>query len=328
MRRYVTAISTAVVMAAAGVAAGVVKYRRDERLRIASSRDDAFGTVHSPSRSIRSSDGLRLHVEIDEGPAPTLVFLHGWMCTLDTWHYQRLALRGRARMVFEDLRSHGESGRAPAEACSLDDLASDLEQILEQLVPDSKIVLVGHSMGAMTIMRYAERNPAEIGSRIVGAVLVGTSAGRLMRKLPVARQMRGWINMVSPFLDLGRVPGTAAVMRGTGTWRRASQRAVDEASSMIAETRSHVIADFVDNFIDLDLTTGLNELARIPVSVVTGREDKMTPTSHSRWIARQIGTAQLVTIPEAGHMVMLERPEEVTAAIDILVQEVTEGQVP
>ena len=72
----------------------------------------------APSTAIRvqvtAADGVLLNCEVDEAErkTPTVVFVHGWVESIDVWHYQRLALRGKVRMVFVDLRSHGESGRS------------------------------------------------------------------------------------------------------------------------------------------------------------------------------------------------------------------------
>lgn len=314
--RTIGLLTTAGAVAAASVAATFMKQRHDERRRIAAGEDEAFGSVHAEALPIMSADGLQLHAEVDDGPEPTVVFVHGWMCTLDTWHYQRLALRDRVRMVFADTRSHGRSDVAPSWACSLDDLASDLERILAELAPQGPVVLVGHSMGGMTIMHFARLHPELFGTRVVAVVLVGTSSGQLMRSSPGLRFVGTTLRASSPVIDLGLAPVMQLFMRGFGVGTKASQRAVDEAAEMIGRAPARVIADFFENFVDLDLGEGVKELARVRTAIVSGTKDRMTPFSHSRWLHKQIAGSQIFPITDAGHMVMLEEPEQVTEAIE------------
>jgi pimeloyl-ACP methyl ester carboxylesterase len=78
-----------------------------------------------------------------------------------------------------DQRSHGQSGRSEAENCTVEQLGADLERILEERVPHGPVVLVGHSMGGMTIMSLADRRPDLFGDRVVAVALLSTSAGKL-----------------------------------------------------------------------------------------------------------------------------------------------------
>ena len=117
--------------------------------------------MHSTPLSVTAADGVSINVEVDEADrrTPTVVFVHGWLCTLDSWHYQRLAMRGAVRMAFVDQRSHGRSGRSGATNSSLADLASDLAPVLAEVAPPGPVILVGHSMGGMTIMQLAIDDP-------------------------------------------------------------------------------------------------------------------------------------------------------------------------
>src|SRR5690606_19622186 len=87
------AASTAGAFAAAGVTAKVLKDRESERRRLTRGDEVPFGSVRGDALEVISSDGLSIHTELDEGTGPTIVFVHGWLCDSDTWHYQRLAMR-------------------------------------------------------------------------------------------------------------------------------------------------------------------------------------------------------------------------------------------
>ena len=124
-------IAAAVVgVVAAGTAAGVALERRAVgRARRAPDpyAEEAFGSLHSPGRTVYADDGVPLHVEVDgeDDAGVTVVFVHGFTLSLDCWHFQRRDLDGIGRRVFYDQRSHGESGRSPRENSTVDQLGAD-----------------------------------------------------------------------------------------------------------------------------------------------------------------------------------------------------------
>ena len=84
-------------------------------------------------------------------------------------------------MVFYDQRGHGQSGAAPVDTYTVPQLGQDLETILQVMVPRGPVVLVGHSMGGMTVLSHARQFPRHYGHRIVGAALISSSAEGLPR---------------------------------------------------------------------------------------------------------------------------------------------------
>ena len=103
------------------------------------------------------------------------------------------------RTVYWDQRSHGRSERG---ACpggrtapvTIDQLGRDLKAVIDAAAPEGPMVLVGHSMGGMTMMALADQFPELIRERVVGVAFVGTSSGRLGEVnfgLPVGGRQRG-----------------------------------------------------------------------------------------------------------------------------------------
>ena len=114
---------------------------------------------------VRANDGVQLYYEQD-GPvdAPvTVVLVHGFCQNRDDLLFQRRALLAefgaRIRIVSFDLRSHGRSRAATAEHATIDQLGADLDVVLRELVPTGPVVLIGHSMGGMTILALADARP-------------------------------------------------------------------------------------------------------------------------------------------------------------------------
>src|SRR3954454_15879791 len=131
---------------------------------------DASRLRWTPTLRVPSDDGTEIAVEIlgDNHPGPTVVFVHGWTLSSRSWHYQRM-LAERWRLVLMDHRDHGESGTGPRENRTIDQIGRDLAAVLEatcgrasganQAESDREVVLVGHSMGGMTIMSLAAQHP-------------------------------------------------------------------------------------------------------------------------------------------------------------------------
>nr|BFE86230.1 hypothetical protein GCM10020093_088310 [Planobispora longispora] len=182
-RRRVGIAGAVVGVTSAGVAAAALAKRYAVgriRLRPDPEASEPLGELRGRRVTITTSDGVELHAEAD-GPeeAPlTVVFCHGYTLNLDSWHYQRRDLRDYHRLVLWDQRCHGLSQRCAAEDSTIDRLGEDLFEVLEKLVP-GPCVLVGHSMGGMTIMALADRHPELFGDRIKGVALIATSAGKL-----------------------------------------------------------------------------------------------------------------------------------------------------
>ncbi|MFT4188854.1 MAG: alpha/beta hydrolase [Aeromicrobium sp.] len=322
MKRLTKLAVTAGAFASAGAAAAVLRQRRVHDRRRQLVGDQPFGSVRGEEFAVIAADGTPLHVEVDDAPGDlTVVFVHGWMCDQDTWHFQRLHLRGRVRTVYLDHRGHGRSGATHSENSTFALLADDLARVIEAHAR-GRVLLVGHSMGGMTIMRLAADRPDLFGRVVVGALLVGTSAGKLMRGKPALERLGGLLRLSSPVLDWGRAFNSSSVVKRWAVGPDASPAAAAMCDEMIARASTRVLLDFYPNFPSLDLFEALSTFADIPVTVLCGTDDLLTPAKHSKRLAEEIDGAELVLVEGAGHMVMLEQPGPVDDAIDALVSRV------
>ena len=330
MSRATKIATTAGAFVAAGVAAKVLNNRQAELRKRRRGEDVPFGSVHSPTSKVVSSDGIRINVEIDEpdghSQLPTIVFVHGIICTLDSWHYQRIALRGKVRMVFMDQRSHGRSDVADRESSTIDNLAADLFAVIEGCT-SGPVMLVGHSMGGMTIMQLAADHPELFEARqaghavhgversVVGVALICTSprlplvaSSTLRRFVPLARR-------AAPVVDWGRGFNSYSVVRRWGLGPNALEKHVDMVNEMILKAPTRVLTDFHPMFADLDVRHALETLSLIPTIIVAGTHDSVTPLSHSRGIADGIAGSSLVILEDSGHMPMFEEHARITELV-------------
>jgi pimeloyl-ACP methyl ester carboxylesterase len=320
--------------AAVGGVLGSAVERRMLRRPLTSAVDHVgYGTVHAPPHVVAADDGVQLYAEVDEAgpdveyPDVTVVFCHGYVLNLDCWHHQRLGLQGRVRMVSWDQRGHGRSGRGLPGPVSIDRLAADLACVLEATVPRGhRVVLVGHSMGGMTVLALAGSHPELFGGRIAGVALLSSSAGRLAEvTLGVPARAARLFRRTAPNVVavLGRAPRLVELGRRTGTdleyaltrlysfSSHVPPAAVDFVRQMNRGTELDVVADFWPAFDDHDAFAAVPVLRSVETLVMVGEGDLLTPADHSRDIAAELPDARLVVLPDCGHMVMLEYPDRV-----------------
>ncbi|MFF4158253.1 alpha/beta fold hydrolase [Streptomyces sp. NPDC001678] len=331
--------------------------RRKARLALDSA--GPYGTLRGTPGTALAEDGTELHYEVDEPEAPasgkgkgffgrrpepplTVVFSHGYCLSQDSWHFQRAALRAAGvRAVFWDQRSHGRSARGKGqreagEPVSIDLLGRDLKAVVDAAAPEGPLVLVGHSMGGMTTMALAAQYPELIAGRVVAAAFVGTSSGRMGEVtygLPpmgmnVLRRtvLPGAFRLMLTQTDLVEKGRRAAAELIGGIIKRYSfgARDVDPAVARFAErlieaTPVDVVAEFYPAFAEHEKAAALAAFEGRPVLVLAGEKDMVTPSDHSRAIGEALPEAELVIVPGAGHLVMLEVPDLVSGHLARLV---------
>jgi pimeloyl-ACP methyl ester carboxylesterase len=311
--------TTAGAFVAAGVAAKLLSNRQTQRRRLRRGEEVEFGSVHSATRKVVSADGIRINVEVDEPELeaphlPTIVFVHGVLCTLDTWHYQRLALRGKVRMVFMDQRSHGASDVADRDSSTIESLAADLHAVIEACTT-GPVVLVGHSMGGMTIMQLAADHPELFGDQVVGVMLISTSSRLPLIANPALRRLVPVARRIGPVVDWGRGFNSFSVVRRWGLGPNAQEKHVDMTNEMILRAPTRVLTDVHPMFAALDVRHALETLSLVRTVVVGCTHDSVTPLSHSRRIADGIAGSSLVIYEDTGHMAMFEEHVRVTELI-------------
>ncbi|HEY8300648.1 MAG TPA: alpha/beta hydrolase [Jatrophihabitans sp.] len=319
--------------AAAGVAAAGTAVAVDRKVRSTRQHADLDEfRPPEPDRAgyVRATDGVRLYYEQD-GPADaaiTVVLVHGFCLDRDDLLFQRRALieefGDRVRVVSVDLRSHGRSSRGDAEHATIDQLATDLRLVLRELVPDGPIVLIGHSMGGMTILALADAQPRMFRRRVAGVALISTSTGKiawLTLGVPAALvkvgdpalrlAMRG-VSRRSNLIERGRTRlGDASwiFVRRLAFGPHPDPGLVEFLTRMIGRTPVDVIAEFFPTLTSHDKLAALDVLVNLPVVIVCGADDLVTPVDHSREMAHRLPGAEFVLVPATGHQALMERPD-------------------
>ena len=234
--------------------------------------------------------------------APTVVLSNSLGATHRMWDRQVAALSARYRVIRYDTRGHGNSP-VPAGPYSIDDLADDLLGLLDRLELQRAHV-VGLSLGGMTAMRLAIREP----SRVDKLVLLCTSAH--------LEPASGWRQRAATVREHGSAAVAAAVTERwyTEPWRNANPALVDDAATMIAQTPAEGYAGCCEAIASMNQVSGLSAITA-PTLAIAGADDPATPPEHLRLISERVQNGRLLIVPHAAHLANDEQPETINAAV-------------
>jgi pimeloyl-ACP methyl ester carboxylesterase len=286
---------------------------------------------------MQTHDGHTLSVTTygpDDAPL-TVLLAHCWTLNQQDWHYQVRDLQREfghgIRIITWDHRGHGDSTPIPRSAATIELLARDMADLIRAEAPTGPLVLAGHSIGGMTLMELAKASP-EIFERVSGVAFVSTSSGALdtvTLGLPEAGE-----------LVRAQIPRMLA-LRSRTLSRRARRRApiverlvmrrfvfgrplrlADAALAVdgLISSPGDTVVGFYEDCMKHERTDALKVLDGIPTHVLVGTRDVLTPPSHARRIADNVEGAVLTVVPDAGHMLPLERDQLVSGTLIRLVR--------
>ncbi|HET6875732.1 MAG TPA: alpha/beta hydrolase [Acidimicrobiales bacterium] len=328
----------------AGLVSGVAAWTALNRavVKQLTRRDDSVDPA-----ALGLPDGLREHTLVmsdgwviracERGPkdGPAVVLLHGITLGAAVWPYQLSALADAGlRVIAIDQRGHGlsggiatldeEPGSRPS-GLTLARMATDVREILDALDLES-VTVVGHSMGGMVTLELLRADPelAAGHGRISRLVLAGTTANATRgRGVP---GLSDAVALAQPLLSsvsglAGRLPGPtlpandlAFLLARVTFGDRSSHRQVAYTGYLTSETPVRVSAELLVEIIRFAAEDVLPTI-HLPTTVIVGDHDLMTPRPQSEYMASHIAGANLIVLEGCGHMLMLERPDELNRAI-------------
>jgi pimeloyl-ACP methyl ester carboxylesterase len=290
---------------------------------------DGSPAAEAGTRTVTADDGTPLAVRI-AGPADadrTLVLAHGWSLSAASWDpVVRRVLRAdpALRVVSYDQRHHGRSGRGTS-PLSIDLLGADLARVVAATAPDGRLLLGGHSMGGMTVMALAAAYP-DVLSRVDGVTLVSTTAGDPAGTAPVLlRALHGplgaaarhvpWLVDAVRHLAPPALPAHRDLMARMLFGHTAAPEVARAGAEAIHACPIRTIEEFVPVLESHDKRAALGPLSSVPVRILVGDEDRLTPQRYARFLADAIGSAELTVLPGRGHMLPLETPDTVARTL-------------
>jgi pimeloyl-ACP methyl ester carboxylesterase len=189
-------------------------------------------------------------------------------------------------------------------------------------------------MGGMTIVALAEEHPELFGDRVVGVGLISTTAGGLephrilVPLLPssavggvVAQRLVSVLARGHRAVDGIRRVGRSVALVATDELAFGDdvpESYVEFVDRMLSATPFEVVAEFFPNFVTHDKMRTVEALSVVPTTIICGTDDKLTSVGHSRKLHAQIAGSTLIECEGAGHMVIMERHDEVNAGLDRL----------
>lgn len=254
---------------------------------------------------------LHLNIRVD-GPegAPWMVFSNSLATNISLWDEQAEALKSRFRILRYDQRGHGKSD-VPRKGTDFDGLTDDLIGLLDHCGID-KAILVGVSMGAVTVLRCAARAPQRCRAVIACDGQWRSPAG--------ARET--WVERI----NVARGQGMAALAKPTATrwtcpdfFTRLPETAA-RVERMVADTPAEGFVACADALQDYDFSKDFPGLS-VPVLYLVGRQDGAMPEIMKEMAAATPGSVYRA-IDHCGHLPNIEQPEAFMRAVNEFVAKV------
>ncbi len=279
-------------------------------------------------------DGVEASLYVERrgaGSGLPLVLTHGWGLDSTIWDYASRALGTRHPLVVWDLPGLGRSKVKPA-GVTLPAFAEDLRRVVMSS-GDGPVVLVGHSIGGMTIQTLARDHPEFVRDRVAGVVLINTTYTNPLRTMifsglltalqkPVLEPLFHVMAWLQPLFWLGAwqgyLSGSAHMANRLGFGRSVTRSQLEHTTLLATRNPPGVQARGNLAMFHWDATGALRDLG-IPLLVLGGALDIVTRPEASRVIAGEAPEAALVIIDGVNHMGFLERADSYHLAIETFV---------
>jgi pimeloyl-ACP methyl ester carboxylesterase len=246
----------------------------------------------------------------DSGQGPVVVLLHGFPLDRTMWAAQASALKSSYRVILPDLRGHGATAAPEGMAVyTMEEMAEDVVELLDQLGIREPVVLGGLSMGGYVALAAVARYP----DRFRALLLIDTRAAA---DTPEAAKNRETLAR-----QVEETSSTTAVVEAmlprlfSASTRQQRPEALAQVRAVMERTSPRAISASLRGMAArTDRTAELPSL-RFPSLVLVGAEDVVTPPDEARAIANSIRDSRLSVIPGAGHLAPIENAEACNEAL-------------
>ncbi len=236
---------------------------------------------------------------IDTCDQLTVLCIHGYPLNSAMWEPQMEDLAGTVRVIAPDLRGHGRSEPMPG-PYSVGLLADDCLGLLDYLGIENPVVVCGLSMGGYVAFEFFRRYP----ERVAGLILVSTKAkpdtpeGKAARDAAIAKAKKEGVAAVAADM----LPKLLA----SQTYDEDSEL-VEFVQEMMEDTSLEGMVGALQAMKDRPDSTPTLATIDVPTLIIHGADDQLIPLSEARAMQAAIEGAELVVIPEAGHLPNLEQ---------------------
>jgi pimeloyl-ACP methyl ester carboxylesterase len=260
--------------------------------------------------------GLRIFFE-DLGSGTPLILGHSFLCSGEMWAHQVQPLAERARVINVDFRGHGRSDHVQS-PFDLYDLVADMMAVLDHLGLE-RAVWVGLSIGGMVALRAA----LEFPDRVSGLILLDTHAGpeKAHKKTKYAL-----MKLVVKVFGVRPLRSAILPLMFGRTSRQTKPDLIDEWTTKFAAVHVPSMLHCLGALTKRDSVVDRLGQIKAPAVVMVGDQDISLPPPCAEQIASGLPDAELVVIPNAGHLAALEQPEAVNKAMLDFLDSLHEGE--
>ncbi len=250
-----------------------------------------------------------------EGDGPALIFLHGIGGNKDNWKRQMDFFCSTHTVVAWDARGYGDSDDYDG-SLHFRDFSHDLLRLIDHLGFE-KSHLCGLSMGGRIILDFWEVYP----DRVLSLALVDTFPGfddsfSMEGREKFIRERR------QPLVEDGKEPADIAPLVAPSLVSpTASKEIINELIASMNKLHKFSYIKAIESMTRYESVTDVSEID-VPVQVIVGQEDKLTPPSISRKMHGQIKDSRLSIIPGSGHLPNIEKPVEFNSSMKNFLEEI------
>lgn len=289
----------------------------------------------STAQTVVTPSGASVNVDtFGPADAPVVVMLHGWGLDSTVWRYLRAKLGDRYRVLAPDLPGLGKS-KGPTDGVYTLDRFADVLAATLQLTGGRPAVVMGHSIGGMTIQTHARRFPEALGPQVAGIVLVNTTytnpirttvASWLLRLLrwpliePLCR-LQIWLHPLARLMQwMGYLNGSSHfVTRISSFGSEVTREQVEHATRLTSANSPAVQAKGMLAMVRWDASEVAATLP-VPVLVIGGEIDILTKLEANERIAKAAPQGRLAAIPNAGHGGLMDQAFRYAETIEPFLQ--------
>ncbi len=300
---------------------------------------DPTRAERASGQTLATPGGGELYVEV-HGPenGPPIILTHGWGLDSTIWFYARRHLARRFRVITWDLAGLGKSRRGSSDKVGPPRFAEDLAAVLD-LAGDRPSILVGHSIGGMTIQTLARDHADLLERKVAGLVLLNTTYTNPLKTMiasgllvalrrPLLEPLLHLTVWLAPIAWLSAwqsyLSGSAHLANRFGFGKFVTRSQLEQTTLLATRNSPAVQARGNLAMFRWDATGALAKVAR-PVLVIGGGGDIITKQEASEAIAGSAPQARLQVVDGVNHMGFLERADLYNAAIEAFADEVGRG---
>ena len=280
---------------------------------------------------LKRPEGHSLFVEFYGQPdAQPLILIHGWSSNSTQWYYLKKHLSSQFRVILFDLPGLGNSTKRRPKDYTLENFANDLDAVIDLAGTDKKPIVMGHSIGGMTLLTYCKLFTQKANTHLAGIGLIQTTytnpvhtsvmSGLLTAlEKPVLLPLTWLMIALAPYFQLMNfikyINGSQHLNNHlTGFAGTETRGQLNLATWLTTVSPVGVIARGVLAMFKYEARDVLPNI-QIPVLVVAGNKDILTKPEASRMMAAELPNARLVMLQPSGHMGATERNEQLTEAV-------------